>query len=144
MECLTVYGKLDSLDLIRQYVKASAATAGLDKKASYRLCQAVDEIATNIICHGYKAAGREGVLDLWVNIDQKVLTIYLQDAGVTYDPRQALIPESEELRLPLDERRIGGLGIYLALSSVDEFLYERVGTKNLSIFIVKVVTEPNE
>ncbi|MDF5717278.1 MAG: ATP-binding protein [Rhizonema sp. NSF051] len=136
MERLTVDGKLDSLEAIAQYVKAATAKAGLDKKASYRLRQAVDEIATNIICHGYEAAGREGVLDLWADIDQKVLKIYIEDTGVTYDPRQTPTPKDKELRSPLDKRHIGGLGVYLALGSVDEFLYERVGTRNRNIFIV--------
>ncbi|HEY9797793.1 MAG TPA: ATP-binding protein, partial [Leptolyngbyaceae cyanobacterium] len=61
MKNLTVAGTLDSLDAIAKYVMAVAAATGLDKKTSYNLRLAVDEIATNIIIHGYEEAGREGV-----------------------------------------------------------------------------------
>lgn len=64
MEPLIVSGTLDSLGAIAQYVMAAAAAAGLDKKTSYNLRLAVDEIATNIVTHGYEEAAREGVLAL--------------------------------------------------------------------------------
>ncbi|HXV96967.1 MAG TPA: ATP-binding protein, partial [Anaerolineae bacterium] len=64
MEALTVPGTLDSLSVIGKYVLTAAATAGLDKKVSYRLRLAVDEIATNIITHGYDEANLEGVIKI--------------------------------------------------------------------------------
>jgi len=89
MEPLSVPGTLDSLGVIREYVKAAAAAAGLNKRASYRLCLAVDEIATNIVTHGYAEAGLEGVVDLRTDIDEKTLTISIEDTGTAYDPRQS-------------------------------------------------------
>lgn len=136
MEPLTVSGTLNSLGAIAQYVKAAAAAAGLDEKSSYRLRHAVDEIATNIIFHGYDTAGREGVLDLQAEIDQKTLTISINDTGVAYDPFQTPTPNEEELHLPLEQRPIGGLGVYLAIQSVDKFIYKRVGDGNRNIFVV--------
>ena len=63
MECRTFPGNLDSLSPIREYVKSAANTAGLSKKATYELCLAVDEIATNIALYGYEEAGRLGEAD---------------------------------------------------------------------------------
>ncbi|MEQ8963773.1 MAG: ATP-binding protein, partial [Coleofasciculus sp. C2-GNP5-27] len=60
LEPLTVSGTLDSLGAIAQYVLQAAQAANLDKKASYNLRLAVDEIATNIIIHGYEDVGLEG------------------------------------------------------------------------------------
>ncbi|MGA9380780.1 MAG: ATP-binding protein, partial [Phormidium sp.] len=54
MEQLTVPGTLDSLSKISDYVLSAASAAGLDKKASYKLRLAVDEIATNVIVYGYE------------------------------------------------------------------------------------------
>ncbi len=134
MEPLTVPGNLDSLEAIAQYVMAAAAAAGLDKKASYKLRLAVDEIATNIIVYGYEEAGREGVVDLWADIGPQVLTISIEDTGISYDPTQKTAPE--DLDKPLEERSIGGLGLYLAIKSVDKFCYERVGERNRNILTV--------
>jgi serine/threonine-protein kinase RsbW len=134
MKPLTVPGTLDSLGAVAEYVKAASAAAGLSKKAAYRLRLAVDEIATNIITHGYAAAGIEGVVNLQAEIDEKTLTISVEDTGVAYDPRQRETPG--DLDLSLEQREIGGLGLYLVIQNVDEFLYERVGDRNRNTFIM--------
>jgi sigma-B regulation protein RsbU (phosphoserine phosphatase) len=131
METLTVAATLDCLKSLRAYVQAAAA--GLDEKAGYRLRLAVDEIATNVIVHGYPQAGREGVLKIRAEGDEESLRIILEDTGAPYDPRQTRPPT--DLDLPLEERRGGGLGVYLALRGVDEFIYERVGDWNRNIFV---------
>lgn len=134
MESLTVPGSLDSLGKIAQYVSAAAKVAGLDKKAAYRLRLAVDEIATNIIVYGYEQAGLEGSLSVRVDINEQDLTILIEDTGVAYDPTQKALPD--DLDLPLAQRQIGGLGVYLAIEGVDKFSYERVGNRNHNIFLV--------
>lgn len=127
---------LDSLGPVRDYLKSAAQTAGLDKKATYELCLAVDEIATNIILYGYEEAGRSGVLDVHVDMGERQLTVTLEDDGEPFDPRQSKLPEDEDLLRPLEERPIGGLGLYLAFQGVDEFRYERAGGRNRNIFVV--------
>jgi serine/threonine-protein kinase RsbW len=136
MENLTVAGTLDSLDAIAKYVMAVAAATGLDKKTSYNLRLAVDEIATNIIIHGYEEAGREGVLDLQAVVDEQSLTISLEDTGAPYDPTER--PNPDDLDLPIEQRQMGGLGVYLAIHGVDKFIYERVGDRNHNIFVVNL------
>ena len=133
MERLSVGGTLDALEVIRAYVLAAAGKAGLDKKAAYRLQLAVDEIATNIVTHGYAEAGLEGMIDMWADLDEKALTISIEDTGVAYDPGLQSIDDKD---LPLEERQIGGLGLFLAIQNVDEFHYERVGERNRHTFIV--------
>jgi serine/threonine-protein kinase RsbW len=133
MEQLTVPGTVESLEVIRAYVQTAAAMAGLDRKAAYRLVVAVDEIASNIMTHGYAEVGLEGMVDVWGKIDEHVLTIYMEDTGVAYDPS----PQSPDaFDLPLEAREIGGLGLFLANHNVDAFRYERLGTRNRHTFVV--------
>jgi serine/threonine-protein kinase RsbW len=139
MKPVSVPATLDSLGAIADYVMAAAASAGLDKRASYNLRLAVDEIVTNIIVHGYTDAGLQGALDLSADIDDSALTVSIEDSGVAYDPRQTPVPDTS---LPLEERPIGGLGVYLAMKSVDEFLYERVGDRNRSTFKMHLPPAP--
>ena len=134
MEPLTVPGTLDSLTIIGQYVNAAAAAAGLDKKVAYRLRLAVDEIATNIIVHGYEEAGRTGAVLVRAALDQAALTITLEDTAVPFDPRHRLRPD--QIDLPIEERPIGGLGVYLTTENVDRFEYEYVGNRNRNIFVM--------
>jgi anti-sigma regulatory factor (Ser/Thr protein kinase) len=134
MKSLIVPGKLDSLSSVAQYVLEAAAAAGLDKKATYRLRLAVDEITTNIITYGYEESGIAGDITARADIDDHTLTITLEDTSQPFDPLKRMEPE--DLDLPLEQRNIGGLGIYLAINGVDKFTYERVDGRNRNTFVV--------
>lgn len=139
MENLTLPGTLDSLEAVTKYVMSAAAEAGLDKKTSYKLRLAVDEIATNIITHGYEEAGLEGSLDISAEFDQSNLTVKIEDTGVAFDPYSKAMPSEEYLHKDLSERAMGGLGILLAVQNVDQFIYQRQENRNRNIFIVKII-----
>ncbi len=134
LEPLTVHGIPDNLSQLMDYVAWAAAAGGLDEAATYRLSLAVDEIATNVVLHGYADYNQEGDLTIWAEGDDAQLRIYLEDTGHPFDPRQ--VPRPHDLDRPLEERRDGGLGIFLALWGVDGFTYHRVGGKNRSVFVM--------
>lgn len=138
MEQLTVPGSLDSLSKISKYVLSAASAAGLDKKASYRLRLAVDEIATNVIIYGYEDAKIQGNLDLQAKIDDSSLTILMEDRAAAFDPTTKFMLEEDSINLPIQQRAIGGLGVYLAIQGVDRFMYERIGDRNRNIFVVNL------
>ncbi len=131
---LTLPGTLDSLEAIGQLVLSAASEAGLDRKASYRLRLAVDEIATNIVVHGYDEAGRQGPIDIWVELDDAELRVCMEDAALPFDPHEARKPAGMDR--PLEERQIGGLGVFLALRGVDDLRYERAGERNRNVIVV--------
>ncbi|HVN82331.1 MAG TPA: anti-sigma regulatory factor [Terriglobia bacterium] len=135
MDSKAFAGTLDSLGLIRDYVKAAATMAGLDKKRTYDLCLAVDEIATNIILYGYQAAGLSGEVVVRAEIDDQNLTVTLEDEGESFNPLQQTMPTEEDLTRALEDRPIGGLGLFLAIKGIDEFKYERVRGRNRNIFV---------
>ncbi|MDJ0515261.1 MAG: ATP-binding protein [Trichodesmium sp. MO_231.B1] len=132
MEPLEVPGSLDSLQEIRQYVKSAAIEAGLETRA-YKLCLAVDEIATNIITHGYNEAGLEGNIYLETTINSESLAIVLEDTGIQFDPTTTETVTGENLDP-------GGWGLPLAKEAVDDWRYERVGDRNRNILIVNRTT----
>jgi len=135
MDPLTVPGTLSSLEPIREYVRAAAALSGLDRRRGYRLELAVDEIATNIINYGYQRAGKTGNVEVRAEIHPDVLTVILEDTAVPFDPLRVERPD--QIDLPLTDRPVGGLGVFLALESVDEFRYEYVDGHNRNIMVMK-------
>jgi serine/threonine-protein kinase RsbW len=131
---LTVRATLESLEPISEFVTAAAAAAGLDEPGAYRLLLAVHELATNAIVHGY--SGQElAELKLSLQLDEANLYLYLEDTAVAFDPCQAPLPD--DLDKPLDERRVGGLGIYLARCSADDLRYQRIGPCNQTLIVMK-------
>lgn len=135
MDTLTVPGTLDSLTAIREYVREAAREAGLDSGRAYRLQLAVDEIATNSIIHGYLEAERSGDVRVSAEVDADALTVMLEDSALPFDPR--LTDRPEQIDVPLAERPIGGLGVFLAMESVDDFRHEFVAGGNRNVFVMK-------
>jgi anti-sigma regulatory factor (Ser/Thr protein kinase) len=128
MQPLILPGTLDSLKPIRDFVTEAARAAGLDTKRTYRLRLAVDEIATNIVTHGYAGAGLEGTVSLHAKIEKDTVAIVIEDTGATFDPGQSA--PQVDLDTPIEERKIGGLGIFLVSQITDKVSYERVDNLN--------------
>ena len=134
MQSKTFPGTVESIDLIRHYIAEIAQNAGLGKKASYNLKLAADEIATNIVLYGYEEPGLEGDIEVLHEQTGEALTVIFEDTTDPFDPLARELPDEEDLAKPLEERKIGGLGIFLTVKGVDDFSYERVGEKNRNIF----------
>jgi anti-sigma regulatory factor (Ser/Thr protein kinase) len=135
MEPLIVSGTLASLATIRKFVCAAAEGAGFGHSAAYRLSLAVDEIATNIIVHGYDDAGRKGDIIVWSEMDDLNLQVHVDDTGVAYDISSR--EHVDSLEQPLEEREEGGLGLFLAFQGVDELRYGQFEDKNRHTFVLK-------
>ena len=133
MNTLTLSATLSSVRAIGRYVLTAAEEAGLEDQAAYRLRQAVDEIATNAVIHGYQAAGIEGELTVSAHHNETRLTIILIDSCAEFDPLD--VPPPADLEWQPVDRPAGGLGIYLALQGVDEFRHERLNDQNQRTFV---------
>lgn len=136
MQSLRMAANLDALAPIRAFVEEAATQAGLDRRRSYRLMLAVDEIATNVITHGYQEAGLEGDVAIFRELDDHKLTITLQDDAIPFDPYT--LAEPTDLDAPIEARGIGGLGVFLTIHGVDSFIYRREGEKNHNIFVMNL------
>ena len=136
MEAVTLPGNLDALSPIRDYVKEAAGAAGLDHTAIYNLLLAVDEIATNVVLHGYEEAGLTGDITIAATEQDGSLVIGLSDHGKSYDPHLHEVPDDDDLFKELSDRPIGGLGIMLAQEGVDDLQYESSDSGNVHRFVV--------
>ncbi len=134
MEPMTFPASLDSLSPLRKYVGDAAEGTGLSKEATYKLQLIVDEIATNIISYGYGDSGLSGDIIIAGEVLDNKLRITLEDTGREFDLSKKELPSEDDLEKPLEEREIGGLGIFLTMRDVDNFNYKRIGDRNYNIF----------
>jgi len=128
----TFPGTLDSLAPVRAYVAEAGRAAGLDSGRIYNLCLAVDEIATNIVLHGYEEVGLKGDIIIEASQEHGKLIIRLLDHGRTYDPDQVPRPDLEN---PL-QQQAGGWGLFLSKTGVDQFDYASSNSGNVHRFVV--------
>jgi serine/threonine-protein kinase RsbW len=130
---------VNELEAVRSFLTSVGESIGMDKNKIYKLCLAADEIATNIIIHGYIEAGIEGgSFEISLQVENDMLITTISDAAVQFNPLQRNMPTPDDLALPLEERAIGGLGILMAKESVDEYCYAYEDGKNLNILKIKL------
>jgi serine/threonine-protein kinase RsbW len=115
---LRVAAELANLGRVRSFIEETAAALGVAPGAASDIVLATDEAVTNVIVHGYQ--GRGGVIDLVAGRNADGAFVRMRDDAPPFDP--TTVPEPE-LGLPLDERRPGGLGIYLIRQVVDVVTY---------------------
>jgi serine/threonine-protein kinase RsbW len=136
MEPLRVPARLEALATIREYVRRAADAGGIDKSAAYRLQLAVDEVAANIVVHGCGAGGEaDETFMVHAIIDDDAVKIVLEDNGPAFNPLEKEEPAG--LDRPAEDRQVGGLGVFLAIRSVDSFEYDRVGDLNRNTLVMR-------
>ncbi|MBL1210517.1 anti-sigma regulatory factor [Geminocystis sp. GBBB08] len=136
IEKLTVSATINSLKIITEYIVKVANLGGLDKKATYKLRLATDELATNIINYAYTENNGVGDILFESEISDEVIMIKIKDLGIPFDPTTKLETELKTINIPIEERKIGGLGIFLVFDGVDQFFYERIDNENISTLII--------
>jgi len=87
----------------------------------------LDEIVINIISHGYDDE-REHQILVTLALENGVLAIRVEDDGRPFNPLDVPGPN---LDLPIEERPIGGLGVYIARSIADQMDYRRDAGRNV-------------
>jgi serine/threonine-protein kinase RsbW len=122
---LEVPATVTQLAAVRAFVRDSAARFGAPATAIGDVVQAVDECVTNAIEHGYK--GREGTVQVELARDGPDLVVWLRDAAPPFDPTSRPLPD---VTLPLSQRPLGGLGVFLARDLTDEMRYRQTAQGN--------------
>ena len=87
----------------------------------------LDEIVVNIISHGYDDKLEHQIL-VNLALENDILSIRVEDDGRPFNPLEAPAPN---LDLPIEERAVGGLGIYIARSIADQMQHHRENGRNI-------------
>ena len=107
---------------------AALEQLGCSVKAQMAIDIALDEILANI-CH-YAYTPGTGTVEVCIEYDAENRTaeITFRDRGVPFDPLQK---EDPDTTLSAEERKIGGLGIFLVRKTMDAMKYRREGGSNV-------------
>ncbi|MCY4558926.1 MAG: ATP-binding protein [Chloroflexi bacterium] len=108
----------------------------LPRSPRHELCcrLAVDELLTNTISYGYDDDG-EHRIELVLRLEGGALVFEIADDGRAFDPLQASTPD---IGASLQDRAIGGLGIYLVRKTMDGVTYRRQDGRNV-VTLTKLV-----
>lgn len=119
IKTLNVKSRTENLSLIRDFINSSASEINIPKDIVENIILAVDEACTNIIKHAYKNAPDGNIL-IKVKPTSKKFVVSIIDNGISFNPDT--VPEPD-LQKYYRQKRVGGLGIYLMKTLMDEVKY---------------------
>ena len=127
----------DQLAVIGDFVTEVARQAGLGARAVYHVQAAVDEACANIIYHAYDFEG-QGQIEVCCERTADDFVVTITDQGRPFDPASVPAPD---VNAALDDRKEGGLGLYLMQQLMDEVEHEFRQSSNV-LTMTKHVTHP--
>jgi len=101
----------------------------LSKETTGDLRLALEEIVGNIISHGYDNNSVHQI-NVYIRYTDEEITIEVKDNAKPFNPLSVPGPDIEK---PFDEREIGGFGIYIVCSLMDELEYKSKEGENILI-----------
>jgi serine/threonine-protein kinase RsbW len=130
---LRVKSKTENLSVIRDFVSGNAREAGIPVATVENIILAVDEACTNIIKHAYKLSP-EGEINIKIDYDKDKFTVTIIDYGKSFEPDRVPLPDLQKY---YREHRVGGLGMYLMKSLMDDVTYISVPGKYNQVLLSK-------
>lgn len=89
---------------------------------------ALEEVLINIVSYAYEDTGNIDIIYELTTEPKKELSVTIIDEGKEFDPLKKEDPNITDL---YEERKIGGLGIFMTKQIMDEVSYLRKDNKNI-------------
>jgi sigma-B regulation protein RsbU (phosphoserine phosphatase) len=124
---IKVNNELSALERVNQALTEFGRRHGLAPKVAHDLNLVLEEILTNIISYGY-TDDKEHEIQVRLSVRPREVRVELEDDGRPFNPVAAPEPDTAK---SLEERTLGGLGIYLVRKLMDGLEYQRQAGKNL-------------
>ena len=128
MREMDIAATLENLDTVMAFVDQQLEEVGCSMKAQMQIDIAVEEVYVNIAHYAYNP--EVGGVTIRVQIEEEPLAVILTfiDKGKPYDP---LAKEDPDVTLAVEDRQIGGLGIFMVKKSMDNVSYEYNEGRNI-------------
>lgn len=131
---LVVDATMENLDQVIGFVEEQLENESCPMKVIRQIGVSLEEIYVNVVNYAYG----EDIGKCWLTLkiasvgDGKRLVLTIRDKGIPFNP---LEKEDPDITLSVEERQIGGLGIYMVKEMMDEVTYEyQSGYNILTIF----------
>lgn len=128
MKELDITALNENLPQVLEFVEGELEALNCSMKVITQIDIAVEEIFVNIASYAYNP--EIGPATIRVEIAEEPIAVIISfiDKGVPYDP---LAKPDPDVNLPLMERQIGGLGIFMVKKTMDDVSYEYKNGQNI-------------
>ena len=118
---------LSNLSKLKDFVRDQLVLLDFPYEQSLTIELACDEIITNIISYAYPEIAGDVVVYCKA-LDPETLSVIITDWGGAYNPLKVAPPD---LDLDVEDRQIGGLGLFFVQEMVDDIVYSRQDNSNV-------------
>ncbi|MBQ6475386.1 MAG: anti-sigma factor antagonist [Clostridia bacterium] len=125
---LEIGADVENLQEVLDFIDRNLEDTDCPPRARMQIAVAAEEIFVNIANYAYAPEHGNATVLMEVSEAPVTVTITFMDQGVPYDP---LASEEPDVTLSAEERRIGGLGIFLAKKTMDDIVYEYKDGRNI-------------
>lgn len=123
---IKISNNFKEIALISNFVEDLCNELALPPETTMNINLALEEAVANVIMYAYPPEEQHEIR-LKVAGNNEQLIFLLTDKGQSFDPTQV---EEIDTTLPIEERKIGGLGIFLIRSIMNEVTYQRLDDEN--------------
>lgn len=128
MKELVIEADRMKLPEVQAFIDEQLEEAGCPMLTQTTIDIAVEELFVNIASYAYESESGKAVVQVSVHDDPLSVEITFIDNGKQYDPLAKTDPDTT---LSANQRKIGGLGIFMVKKSMDDVLYEYKDGKNI-------------
>ena len=136
---LSLVNDLQEIGTAAEKINGFCETTGISSQIAYAVNLSIDEILTNTISYGYDDDEQHRI-DLTLRVEGETLVVVVVDDGRPFDSSLAQEPD---VNATLEERALGGLGLFLVQQMMDDVAYQRSGDRNV-ITLTKSTAEQSE
>lgn len=129
-ECIA---RPDQLPALLGFLDSACVDAELPDDIIFDVRLAAEEACTNVIMHGYRGQKPGPVILAFTREEQRVI-VTVEDRGIAFDLADAPLPA---LDAPAEERAIGGLGLHLIQSVMDEVHQQHDESSGNTLTLIK-------
>ena len=127
MKEITVDATIENMNTVTAFVDEFLDQIACPMKSKIQINIVIDEIFGNICHYAYKDSVGAVTVRVESGNTPKAVFLTFTDNGIPYNPLET---EDPDITLSSEERKIGGLGIYLVKKNMDEMKYEYVNQQN--------------
>jgi len=126
--------KLENLEEVISFVLSYAAKLSISQRLEFHIQLAVEEIYVNVCKYAYPES-QVGDVEIICSPTTSGFCISIKDTGISFNPLDLDDPDTEA---DMEDRSIGGLGIFLTKTFIKEISYKRVGELNVTTLFIDV------
>ena len=136
---LSLVNDLREIGAAAAKIDAFCEARGHSPQIAYAVTLSVDEILTNTISYGYDDDA-EHRIDLTLRVEGETLVVVIVDDGRAFD---SSLTQDPDVDATLEERALGGLGLFLVQQMMDDVAYRRSDDRNI-ITLTKSAAEEGD